>query len=450
MKFGGTSMASAETIRRCATLVRAQDGHQVVAVVSAMSGMTDALLELADAAHHGNRVRMHALLGQVHELHEQAAADLNAQDAITPLLAQLDALVAGISAVGELTARSRDAVLSFGERMSSQLMAAALEGVALTGHEVGIVTDDHFGEANPLMELSRYQVAERLGPRMASGEHVVVTGFIAATQHDVVTTIGRGGSDYTATILGAAIGADEIWIWSDVDGLMSADPRIVEDAHLLDHISFNEAIEMGQFGAKSMHPRALEPAAEYGIPVRMRNTFNPECDGTLITGQAPAGGTVRAALRLKGSALLNVSGAAMVGLPGTAARIFTALAEVGANIQVISQSVSEAGISIVLPASQLDQARTALERQLVRPGIARHVDVQEDAHVVAIVGSGMAGVPGIAARLFTAIAAREINVIAIAQGSSELSICFVVHSDESAEAVRVLHAEFGLGGGTHE
>lgn len=445
MKFGGTSMADADTIRHAAELARQYAGGPVVVVVSAMAGVTDQLVELAEVAPLEDRCRTYTLLADLRRKHAEAAAALGVERPIAALLAELDTLVAGIGAVGEVTPRSRDAVLSFGERLSSTLMAAALECQALTGKQAGIVTDDRFGQANPLMQLSLHQVADALQPRLEQDGCVVVTGFLGATQHGVPTTIGRGGSDFTATIVGAALPADEIWIWSDVDGLMSADPRLVPEAHLLERISFAEAIEMGQFGAKSMHPRALEPAAEYGIPVRMRNTFRPGSPGTLITPEAPAGDTVRACLRVRGSALINVAGAAMVGLPGTAARVFTALADAGANIQVISQTVSESGISIVLPLSQVDRAVRMLEHQLVRTGVARHVDVERDADVVAVVGAGMEGVPGVAARVFGAVAERNINIMAIAQGSSELSICFVVHADDSGEAVRALHAAFGLG-----
>lgn len=446
MKFGGTSLAEAETIKRCAAIVRGQDAHRVVTVVSAMSGVTDLLIELAQAAAAGTRMRVHTLLGKLHERHELTAQAFGASEGIAPLLSQLDALVAGIGAVSELTPRSRDAVVSFGERLSATIVAAALDGHAMTGHEVGIVTDDRHTEASPLMKLSLHQIRETLQPRLEHGERIVVTGFIAATQHGVITTIGRGGSDLTATLIGAALPADEVWIWSDVDGLMSGDPRIVSNARLLDRITFAEAIEMGQFGAKSMHPRALEPAAEYSVPVRMRSTFNPDCAGTLITNGQPGGETVRSVLRLRGSALVTIAGAAMVGQPGTAARVFQALADVGVNVQVISQTVSEAGISVVIPQSQLDRARVALESRLVRTGVARNVEIQSDIDVVAVVGAGMAGVPGIAARVFGAVAGGDINVMAIAQGSSELTICFVVKADASAQAVQALHAEFGLGG----
>lgn len=446
MKFGGTSMADAATIRKCADQVRACecDGHTVVTVVSAMSGVTDTLLELADAAAAGNRAAKHTLLGNLRARHEEAARALEAGDCVHPILDRMETLVSGIAAVGELTPRSRDAVAAYGEWLSAPLMAAAIDGRAVSGAEAGITTDERFGEAEPLMNLSLFQVKGAIGARLARGERVVVTGFNAATQHGVVTTIGRGGSDYTATLLGAALGADEIWIWSDVDGLMTTDPRIVPEARLLESITFAEALEMGQFGAKSMHPRALEPAAEHRIPVRMRNTFNPDCAGTRIADGAFAGGTARAVLLVRDSALVTVAGAAMIGRPGTAAGVFQALADESINIRMISQSVSEAGISFAIAASQLDRARAALDRRLLRTGLARHVNIEEDTAVVAIVGSGMRGTPGVAARVFGAVSAGGINVVAIAQGSSELSVCFVVRGDAGADAVRALHEEFRL------
>lgn len=446
MKFGGSSVADVERIRHCAGLVqRYHAEHRVVTVVSAMGDTTDQLLELAAAAGAGNRAATHTLMGHLRARHEQAARVLGAATAIGALLDRLDTLVAGIAAVGELTNRSRDAVVSFGERLSAELFAAALGGRALTGHDAGIVTDDNFGEAEPLMDLTLYQVRERLAALVEAGQHLVVTGFIAATQHGVTSTIGRGGSDYTATILGAALHADEIWIWSDVDGLMTANPKHVPDARLLASVTFAEAIEMGQFGAKSMHPRALEPAAEHRIQVRMRSTFNTDCPGTLITEGATPDYVVHAVLSVPNLALVTVAGAAMIGRPGTAARIFAALAERGVNVLMISQSVSEASISVVIAESQLERARAALQNQLLRTGSARGITVEENVTVVAIVGAGMRGTVGVSGRLFSAVAKQNINIEAIAQGSSQLSISFVVRGEQAAEAVRAVHAEFGLG-----
>jgi aspartate kinase len=449
MKFGGSSVADAERMRRCARIVMAEAAqHKVVAVVSALDGVTEELLALADAAAAANHPAMKARTAELRRRHEACAKALGDPGLVAGLLDSLDRLALGVSAVGELTARSKDAVAAFGERLSAPLFRKALEleGVkarAFTGQEAGLVTNDRWGEAEPLMELSLYQMAETLKGPLEAGEVPVVTGFIAATQHGVTTTIGRGGSDYTATIAGAALKADEIWIWSDVDGLMSADPRLVPQAKLLDRIRFTEAVEMGLFGAKSMHPRALEPAAERKIPVRMKNTFKPEAPGTLITDQGPhSEDVVRSVLLVKDAALVTLTGAAMMGRPGTAARLFSLLAGRGVNIRAIILSVSEAGICFAVPGPQAADARATLEATMLRDGEARRVDVEDRVGIVAVIGSNMKGHPGTAARVFGAVARKEINVIAIAQGSSELSISFMVKADEGPRAVAALHEEF--------
>jgi aspartate kinase len=453
MKFGGTSVADVDRMRRCAKLVkdRAAAGDRVVAVVSALDGITEELLALAEAAGAANRPAMDARLKEIRRRHEEAAKSAGKPGLLAALLDQLDHLALGISAVGELTARTKDAVAAFGEKLSAPVFAAVLaaEGAkarSFTGQEIGLVTNERFGEAEPLMELSLYQIADVLKAPFEAGEVPVVTGFIAATQHGVTTTIGRGGSDYTATIVGAAIKADEIWIWSDVDGLLTADPRIVPTARLLEQIRFIEAMEMGMFGAKSMHPRALEPAWERKIPVRMKNTFNPSGPGTLISDDGgPPKELIRSVLLVKDAALINVTGAAMMGRPGTAARVCQTLADQGINIRMIILSVSEGGISLVVAGPQSALARSALEAAFLRTGQAKAVEVHDKTAIVAVIGSYMRGHPGTAARVFGAIGKAGINIMAIAQGSSELSISFVVKGDDGPPAIRALHDEFGIG-----
>jgi len=449
MKFGGTSVADADRMRRCAKLVKDNAaGNQIVVIVSALDGMTEELLALADAAGTANHPAMNARAKEVRRRHEDAAKAMGQVDLVAPLLNQLDQLILGISMVGELTPRSRDAVASFGERLSAPLVRKALEleglkARAFTGQEIGLVTDERFGEAEPLMELSLYQIADALKIPFDAGETPVVTGFIAATQHGVTTTIGRGGSDYSATIVGAAIKADEVWIWSDVDGLMTADPRIVPQARLLERIRFIEAIEMGLFGAKSMHPRALEPAADRKIPVRMKNTFNPGGAGTLIIDDSTRPNEIiRSVLVVKDAGLINITGAVMMGRPGTAARILGLLGAQGINVRVIILSVSEGGISLAVNGTQLAQARATLEANLLRSGEARQIQVVEKVAIVAVIGSYMRGHPGTAGRVFSAMGKKGLNIMAIAQGSSELSISFIVKGEDGPEAVRALHEEF--------
>jgi len=342
-------------------------------------------------------------------------------------------------------------VLSFGERLSTPIVCGALRDLELdaqfyTGGEVGIVTDSNFGEAIPLMNLTKHQVKEKIDPLLEKGTVLVVTGFIAATQDGITTTLGRGGSDYTATIIGAALAADEVWIWTDVDGLMTSDPKIVPSAKMLPELSFQEATEMTIFGAKAMHPRALEPAMEENIPVRIRNTFNLENPGTLLVKEQKIklGEVVKAVTLIKSVALVNVSGAGMVGTPGTAAKVFDALGRNNINILMISQSVSEANISFVIKRNLLERAVSTLEIALLGRGLIREVTTEDDVCVVAVVGAGMKGTPGVASRIFTAIAKKGINVRMIAQGSSELNISFVVKETDGEEAVRAVHEEFEL------
>jgi len=366
-------------------------------------------------------------------------------------LNQLEKLARGSTVLREITPRSRDSIQSTGERLSNEIVAASLadlgvDSVFLTGGEAGIMTDDNFGDAAPLMEVTNYQVRDKLEPLIESGRVPVVTGYIAATQAGEITTIGRGGSDFTATIIAGAIGAGEVWIWSDVDGLMTADPRTVKEAKVLSEVSYAEAGEMAVFGAKALHPRTLEPVAEKNIPVRFRNTFKPDSPGTVVKKdpRAYVKNIVKSVALVKSVAIITLTGASMVGRPGSAARIFDIVARSGTNILMISQSVSESNISMVVGRQSVHRAVNALEIGMLGQGGLRQVNYEDDVSAVAVVGGGMRGVKGIAAKVFRAVAARGINVRMIAQGSSEQNISFVVRESEGREAVRAIHAAFRL------
>ncbi len=460
MKFGGSSLANPSRVRNVAGLVaKFAKGNKVTVVVSAVGEVTDRLVEIGGYAQKGDIRRVKKLTGTIGRLHLKVAKSLSVKVAarrellavLEGLLQDLERTADGITQLRELTPRSRDYLLSMGERLSASLVAAAIRGVGLrarsfTGAEAGITTDDRFGEARPLVEVSFHQVRQRIGPVLARGEVPVVTGFVAGTVEGTVTTLGRGGSDYTATFLGAALDADEVWIWTDVDGLMTADPRIVKGAMVLPRISFGEALELSYFGAKMMHPRALQPAAQRKVPVRIRNTFKPNGDGTLVSSDETNNGgkVVKAVSMIPDVGIVTVSGSGMMGAPGVAAKVFQTLGSNEINVMMISQGSSEATISIVVARSDVDRAVRTLQLALLGQGYVDRVSEEKDACIIAVVGSGMKGTPGVAARIFGAVAKKRVNVRMVAQGSSEYNVSFVVSKSEGPEAVRAIHEEFRL------
>ncbi|HZC87998.1 MAG TPA: aspartate kinase [Nitrososphaera sp.] len=459
MKFGGTAVDSVDKVIHAAQLVKSHKReNDIVCVVSAVRGMTDDLLSIGDSVKRGDKTSIDEFVKKSGKIHldivegaiSNAKLKSKAIETIKKILNELEDVLGGIVLLGEVTPKSIDYLMSFGERLSTPIVSFALQDVGiksehLTGKEAGILTDSNFGEARPLMDTSKLRVNHKIEPLLDDDIVPVVTGFIGADQYGNTTTIGRGGSDYTATIIAASINADEVWLWSDVDGLMTADPKIVKDAQVLREVSFSEAMEMALFGAKYMHPRALEPVIETKIPIRIRNTFNIQHAGTVIT-QSPSKESqkiVKSVSVIRHTALIDVSGGGMVGALGTAAKIFDTLAKNRVNIMMISQSPSESSISMVVRKNDLDRATTALELSLLGKVIKR-VNVNDDVAVIAVVGSGMRGIKGVAAKVFGAVAKHGINVIMIAQGSSELNLAFVVNDSDCALAVKALHDEFEL------
>jgi aspartate kinase len=342
-----------------------------------------------------------------------------------------------------------DAISSLGERINARIVSAALQAREIAAQAVDamdlIVTDDRFQQASPLMESTEAQVNEVLRPLLDQQIVPIVTGFIGATIDGVVTTLGRGGSDYSAAILGAALSADEVWTWTDVDGVMTADPRIAPHAHVIPTLSYNEVGELAYFGAKVLHPKTISPVVAEGIPVLVRNTFNPTCPGTRIVEEPESTpGTVKAVTAIEGLSMVTVEGRGMMGVPGIAARTFAAVASQGASVLMISQASSEQSICFVIPARDVDAVIQSLEEALALELARRDIDrvwALDDVVIVSAVGAGMRGTPGVAARLFQSLAAEAINVIAIAQGSSECSISIVVSADQSTQAVQQIHEE---------
>jgi aspartate kinase len=468
MKFGGTSVGNAQAHGQAADIVleTRKDWDHLVVVVSAMSGVTDALTEGARTAASGDNQTYRAIVADLRVRHYRAVDELldpNGERA--QLLATVDdyldefaAFCHSVHVLGEVTPRAMDAITSLGERINARILAAVLrqrgaESKAVDATEL-IVTDREFQNAVPLMDLTRERVDSRLSPLLGEGIVPIITGFVGATEDGVTTTLGRGGSDYSAAILGDCLDADEVWIWTDVDGVMTTDPRIVPRARVLPILSYNEVSELAYFGAKVVHPRTIRPVVERGIPLRVKNTFNPGHAGTRIDRKAEvAPSTVKAVTAIEGLSLVNVEGRGMMGVPGIAARTFSAVASQGASVLMITQASSEQSISFLIPTRMVEPVIHAIEEEMALELARKDIDriwAMDNVVIVTAVGSGLRTTPGVGARIFGALAQAEINVIAVAQGSSECSISLAVDADDAASAVRHIHNEVILNAITRE
>ncbi|ACL24717.1 aspartate kinase [Chloroflexus aggregans] len=460
MKFGGTSVGSADAIRRVVEIVGtyARD-HEVVVVVSAMNApdlrTTDTLIAAAKAAAAGDGNATAQIAPRLLELHMRAAAEVATpaecaalEPQIRSMLDYMSDLSRSIAVLGELTPRALDLFSGLGERLNARLIAAALRSAGIDAEAIDatelIVTDDHYGNASPIEPDTRERSRARLLPLLAAKRVPVVTGFIGATRNGVPTTLGRGGSDYTCAILGADLDADEVWFWKEVDGVLSANPKVVPEARTLPRLSYAEMGEMAYYGANVLHPKTVQPLVHRRIPIRIRNTFNPSHPGTLIDAEGD-GENVRAITAIKGLSLITVGGPGMLGLTGVAARIFGAVARAGANILLISQASSEQSVCFAIPSNEAEKVVHELRCELDREFAAHdveHIGTIAPVVIVAVVGSGMRGTPGIAGRVFGALGAAGVNVIAIAQGSTENNISLVVSEHDADAAVRAVHAAF--------
>ena len=458
MKFGGTSVGDASAIRRVSDIVAraSRRGERVVAVCSAMHGVTDLLLRGAREAAAGDDASFHTIASELRRRHEEVIADLAGETVsaeelrarIEPLVQEFESLCHAVYVLGEASARASDAIASLGERMSVHLVAAGIGRLGVAAEAVNasacIVTDDRFGEAAPDMDASRDRCEAVLGPMIRGGTVPVVTGFLGATPRGAVTTLGRGGSDYSAAIIGAALEARAVIIWTDVPGVMTADPRVVPGARTIATLSFREVSELAYYGARVLHPRTIRPVIERGIELWIRNTFDPANQGTRIESEAaPSAGTVKAVTAIPGQCLVTIEGRGMVGVRGVAGRTFAAVSAAGASAAFITQSSSEQTICFTVPDSRADLVREALRHEFERELARRDIDsitARTDLVIVTVVGAGMMETPGIAGRVFTALGDAGVNVIAIAQGSSEVSISMVVTAADAGAAVRAVHA----------
>ena len=435
IKYGGTSISTSKDIQVIAKHISSlSKKHQIIVVCSATSGTTDDLIEISESIKKENKSKAEQLASKITNRHKQLAKQtIKKSDLQKKLLKKLDddfmellALIDGMVLLGEVTSRSMDYLISFGERLSIKLVSSAIndsgkKSIPLTGKEIGIITDSNFGESKPLMDTTRLRVSKTVEDLFSKKTIPVVGGFAGADQHGHVTTFGRGGSDYSATTIGSCMKADEIWLMSDVDGLMTADPKIVKNAKLLKEVSYIEAIEMAMFGAKQIHPRTFEPLLSKKIPMKIRNSFNIKNEGTLVTVSTSVKNTVKCVSSFQNNGLIDIRGGSMVGAPGTAAKIFETLAKSGINVMMISQNPSESSITIVVKNTDLDKAVSALEMELLGK-IIKKLEVTTNVAIIALIGSGMRGTVGVASRVFGAIEKNKINVSMITQGSSELNL----------------------------
>ncbi|MBP2147039.1 aspartate kinase [Methanofollis sp. W23] len=456
MKFGGTSVGDAESIARVVNILAQYhaEGHELAVVVSAMSGVTDRLHAIAAEAESSVDDPQIATFVQAlrtkHMKALRAVAPSRVDEVgavIDERLWKLDHILTAVHSLHELTQRSRDYIVSYGERLSSLIVSAALNeagvsSVALDGCEAGVLTTDRHGDAL-VLPSSDATINSRVLPLLMDTVPVI-TGYMGCTPEGIVTTLGRSGSDYSAAVIGRGIEADEVWIWTDVDGVLTSDPRVVQHVRVLPYVSYREAMELSYFGAKVLHPKSIEPAMEKNIVVRVKNTFNPDHPGTVVRRQENREKrVVKAVSHIDQVALLNVNGVQMIGRPGTAKEIFSLLGDAGVNVMMISQASSQANISMVIEEADLAVAKDVLSGP-VKAGLVREVTADRNVVAVAVVGAGMAGTPGISGRIFTALGDAGINVMMISQGSSEVNVSFVVKQEEHHRALQVLHDEFRL------
>lgn len=453
-KFGGTSVGNIEAIKKLMAIVAAS-GEKII-VVSAFSGVTDSLVLAARAAE--QKQNYAEILFGLQDRHHQAAAALVAgshtqevSSNIDKSFKELNDLFHGVALLNDLSKRTLDHIMSFGERLSAMIIAEALSAEGIGSDFVDardiIKTDANFGCARYLER----ETLECVRNRLANIDRVaVVTGFIGSTMDGLTTTLGRGGSDFTAGILGACLGAEEIQIWTDVDGMLTADPRVVPAAFLIDEISYEEALEMTHFGAKVLHPPTLQPAMQKGIPIRIKNTFNPEGHGTCIMKRAKTSRyPVRGLASIPSVSLLRLQGPGMPGVTGIAGRMFSALARAKVNLILITQASSEISICCaVSPGDAVEGARAMKEEFSleISAGLIEEPGIESDQSIIAVIGEQMKRRTGIAGRVFSALGRNGINVVAIAQGSSELNISTVVAARDRAKALNTLHDAFFLAG----
>ncbi|MBN1998762.1 bifunctional aspartate kinase/homoserine dehydrogenase I [candidate division KSB1 bacterium] len=452
LKFGGTSLGSAECIHNVVNILKGmKDANQLVVVVSAVGGVTDQLLDCAfTAVTDGEQAvkKVQEIEKRYREVFADVLREKSVQDQLNARFKELTDIIKGVSLVRECSPRTMDLILSFGERLCASLMVAMLQKNNIQTEYVDtrscVFTNQTYGGARVFLDETFTAIRSIVTRDII----YVATGFIGSTTEGITTTLGRGGSDYTAALFGTALKSEQIEIWTDVDGFMSADPRLVTEAFVLPRVSYEEAMELSYFGAKVIHPQTLAPAVKQKIPILIKNSYAPEKSGTIIaSGKTDHFHPVKGIASFKGISLLNVQGSGMVGVPGISGRLFGVLARCGINVIMISQASSEHSICFVVQSRDDQAAKEAIEVEFegeIASGKIDKIEINSNLAIIAAVGDDMRGTPGISGKLFNALGQNSINVVAIAQGSSERNVSLVVKAVEVEKAVNVIHTAFYL------
>ncbi len=463
MKFGGTSVGSVDALTRVIQIIKEARAQypRLVVITSAMAGVTDLLLKSATLAAQGDVDSLPAAESTLRERHFSAAHALikdeelcqGTKQAINCLIQSLVDLCRAIAVLGEASPRALDAVASLGERMSVRLLGAVVESVGVKTKVIEssefVVTNSHFQSASPDFQATTERTRQCLNPLFEAGIVPITTGFIGATLEGVITTLGRGGSDFSAGIIGAVLPAGEVWIWTDVDGVMTADPRLVASAKTLPEISYGEIAELAYYGAKVLHPKTIRPLVEAGIGLRICNTFNPSHPGTRLVANGHSNGkaskgeqVIKAVTAIRKQKLVTIEGRGMLGVPGVAARAFAAVASTRTSVPLITQASSEQSICFAIPSESADHVLESLQRNFALELSEHDIDrvwATDEVAIITAVGSGTRNTPGVAGQIFSKLGDHEINVLAIAHGSSDVSISMVVETKETENAVKALH-----------